>query len=184
MERWLTLHAEKTPTKWFEDEGFSGGNANRPAYQRLMKEVKAGDTVLCYAVDRLSREGIVATLQLRAGLKAKSAKLVSVSEPWLSDDNPAAEIVTAVLAWAAEQERKRIRERQRAGIESRRDKTTGRCPWGGRKKGCRIKVTEEKEALVLKLHKEKTPVRRICRLVGLSPKTVYAVLARNTTPAS
>ncbi len=169
---------------WYEDEGFSGSNVDRPAFTRLMKEVKAGDTVLCYAVDRVTRQGIIPTLQLRLDLKAKGVKLVSVSEPWLSDDNPASEIVTAVLAWAAEQERMRIHARQRAGIEARRDKATGRCPWGGRKAGTRIKVTEEKEALVLKLHREQTPIRRVCRLVGLSPKTVYAVIARNTTPTS
>lgn len=184
LERWLGLQAPKATTKWYEDEGFSGGNGNRPSYQRLMKEVRAGDTVLCFAVDRMTREGIVATLQLRQSLKAKGAKLVSVSEPWLSDYNPASEIVTAVLAWAAEQERKRIHPRQRAGIENRRDPVTRKCPWGGRRPGTRIKVTQEKEERVITLHKEKTPVRRICRLVGLSPKTVHAVLARHTTPAS
>lgn len=180
LERWLALHAAQDTVKWYEDAGFSGGTGNRPAYQRLLKEVKTGETVLCYAVDRMTREGIVATLQLRQTIKSKGAKLVSVSEPWLSDDNPAAEIVTAVLAWAAEQERKRIHARQRAGIEARRDKTTGRCPWGGRRAGTRIKVTEEKETLILKLHREKTPVAAIARVTSLTRKTIYSVLGRHT----
>jgi DNA invertase Pin-like site-specific DNA recombinase len=184
LERWVRVHEPQSSTVWYEDEGFSGGNGNRPAYQRLMKDVKAGDTVLCFSVDRMTREGIVATLQLRQNLKAKGAKLLSVSEPWLSDDNPASEIVTAVLAWAAEHERKRIHARQRAGIEARRDKTTGRCPWGGRKAGTRIKVTEEKEALVLKLHRDMTPVASIARMTSLTRKTIYAILTRHTTTAS
>ena len=182
LEQWVCIHAPQSPTRWYEDAGYTGTNVERPAFGRLMKEVKAGDTVLCYAVDRVTRQGIIPTLQLRLELKAKDVKLVSVSEPWMSDDNPAAEIVTAVLAWAAAQERQRLQARQRAGIEARRDPNK-KCPWGGRRAGTRIKVTIEKEKLVLMLHREQTPVRRICRLVGLSPKTVYAVLARHTPPA-
>lgn len=178
LERWLSTHAPQSPTRWYEDAGFSGSNGDRPAFQRLMKEVKSGETVLCYAVDRMTREGIVATLQLRQSLKAKGAKLVSVSEPWLSDDNPASEIVTAVLAWAAEQERMRIHARQRAGIEARRDPITRKCPWGGRKAGFRAKVSEEKETLILKLHGEGQSIASIARVCSLSRPTIYAVLRR------
>lgn len=179
LEKWVSLHAPQSQMRWYEDEGFTGSNASRPAYQKLMKEVKTGDTVLCFAVDRMTREGIVATLHLRQTLKAKGAKLVSVTEPWLSDDNPASEIVTAVLAWAAEQERKRLLARQRAGIEARRDPVTKKCPWGGRKAGTRIKVSMEKEKLVQKLHGEKTPVAVIARMTSLTRKTVYRLLARH-----
>lgn len=178
LKRWVRSHAPQCPTEWYEDAGFTGSNGNRPAFQRLMKEVGAGDTVLCFAVDRMTREGIVATLQLRQSLKSKGAKLVSVSEPWLCDDNPASEIVTAVLAWAAEQERKRIHARQRAGIEARRDPVTRKCPWGGRKLGFRVKVTLEREALIVKLHDEGQSIASIARLASLTRRTVYKVLNR------
>jgi DNA invertase Pin-like site-specific DNA recombinase len=175
LKNWIALQAPESPTKWYEDEGFTGSNGDRPAYQRLMKEVKASDTVLCFAVDRMSREGIVATLQLRQTLNAKGAKLVSVSEPWLSDDNPASEIVTAVLAWAAEQERKRILARQRAGIQAA--KAAGKT-WGGRKAGTRISLTAEKEALCHKLKTEGQTVASIARNLGIARKTVYVALER------
>jgi len=44
------------PTR-YDDGGFTGGNMDRPALQRLLADVEAGqiDSVITYKVDRLSR---------------------------------------------------------------------------------------------------------------------------------
>src|SRR5262245_38371003 len=41
----------------YDDGGFTGGNMDRPALQRLMADIEAGkiDAVVVYKVDRLSR---------------------------------------------------------------------------------------------------------------------------------
>ena len=41
----------------FEDEGFSGGNTNRPEFQKMVQEIKNDNikTVVCYRLDRISR---------------------------------------------------------------------------------------------------------------------------------
>lgn len=41
----------------FEDEGFSGGNTNRPQFQNMMNKIenKEFDAVICYKLDRISR---------------------------------------------------------------------------------------------------------------------------------
>ncbi|GMQ56813.1 recombinase family protein [Vallitalea sediminicola] len=41
----------------YHDEGFSGGNINRPAFQKMIKDVKANrfDVLICYRLDRISR---------------------------------------------------------------------------------------------------------------------------------
>src|SRR5271154_2787331 len=41
----------------YDDGGFTGGNMERPAVQRLMQDIEAGkvDCVMVYKVDRLSR---------------------------------------------------------------------------------------------------------------------------------
>ena len=41
----------------YDDGGWSGGNVNRPALQRLMSDIRAGliDIVVVYKIDRLSR---------------------------------------------------------------------------------------------------------------------------------
>lgn len=175
LEAWIAVHAKDIEAKWYEDEGYTGSNGDRPAYQKLMKDLKSGDTVLCFALDRISREGIVPTIQLRQSIKAKGAKLVSVSESWMSDDNEASEAVVSVMAWAAQQERKRILARQKSGIAAA--KAAGKS-WGGRKQGTRITLTEEKEALCHKLKKQGESVAAIARNLGLSRKTVYQALSR------
>jgi site-specific DNA recombinase len=41
----------------YDDGGYSGGTLERPALQRLIRDIEAGrvDTVVCYKIDRLSR---------------------------------------------------------------------------------------------------------------------------------
>lgn len=41
----------------YDDGGYSGGNANRPALQRLLEDIKAGkvNTIVVYKIDRLTR---------------------------------------------------------------------------------------------------------------------------------
>jgi site-specific DNA recombinase len=41
----------------YDDGGFSGGNTDRPALQRLLEDIRAGkiDVIVVYKVDRLTR---------------------------------------------------------------------------------------------------------------------------------
>jgi site-specific DNA recombinase len=51
-------HADWTPMRArYDDGGFSGGNTDRPALQRLLSDVRAGklDVIVVYKVDRLTR---------------------------------------------------------------------------------------------------------------------------------
>jgi DNA invertase Pin-like site-specific DNA recombinase len=65
-----------------------------------------------------------------------------------------------------------------AGIAAARAANNGRCPWGGRKTGTRITLTEEKEKLAQKLKTEGQSIASIARNLGLARKTIYAALAR------
>jgi DNA invertase Pin-like site-specific DNA recombinase len=50
-EGWIALDDR------YDDGGYSGGTLERPALQRLIRDIEAGrvDTVVCYKIDRLSR---------------------------------------------------------------------------------------------------------------------------------
>ncbi|HZT83256.1 MAG TPA: hypothetical protein VFA26_23705 [Gemmataceae bacterium] len=83
--------------------------------------------------------------------------------------------MAGVLASVAAYETEVRRERQLAGIA--RAKADGKT-WGGRRAGTRVRLTEEKEALIRRLHGEGRAVASIARLVGLTRKTVDRALRR------
>ena len=95
----------------------SGARSDRAA----LAEVLAGahrrdfDVLLVWALDRLSREGIRPMLSYLDQLRIVGVRVISHQEPWLDTAGPTAELLLAVFAWVAKQERERIAERVRAG---------------------------------------------------------------------
>jgi len=92
------------------------------------------DILLCWALDRFSREGMVPTIGHLQRLDAAGVKFHSYTEPMLSTDNEMIrDIVLAVMASLAKQERLRHLERIHAGISKARQcgtksgKTIGRA---------------------------------------------------------
>ena len=65
----------------FEDEGFSGGNTNRPAFQRMMGGIERGEigTLVVYRLDRVSRN-VSDFSGLIENLKRKDITFVSIRE--------------------------------------------------------------------------------------------------------
>ncbi len=54
---YLDKHFSNVTVIVYEDEGFSGGNTDRPQFQRMMKDAKSKkfDIMMCYRLDRISR---------------------------------------------------------------------------------------------------------------------------------
>ena len=65
----------------YEDEGFSGGNINRPRFQQLLKDIKKNsfDALICYRLDRISRNvaDFSTTLEL---LQEHNVDFISIRE--------------------------------------------------------------------------------------------------------
>lgn len=99
---------------WFEEKK-SGRNIERPVLQKLRDAVRAGHVgrVYVFRIDRLTRSGIRDTLGLVEEFKAHGAELVTVADGF-NLAGPGAEIVLAVMAWAAQMERNAIGERIKA----------------------------------------------------------------------
>jgi DNA invertase Pin-like site-specific DNA recombinase len=55
--------------------------------------------LLCWALDRLSREGIEATLSLLRQFRDLGADVWSLQEPWTEVNGPTADLLGAILAW-------------------------------------------------------------------------------------
>ncbi|HEX3027705.1 MAG TPA: recombinase family protein, partial [Clostridia bacterium] len=65
----------------YEDRGFSGKNINRPAFERLMRDVEAGrvSKLVCYRLDRISRS-ILDFGSIWETLSCAGVEFVSVNE--------------------------------------------------------------------------------------------------------
>lgn len=105
----------------------SGGNSNRPQFQKMLSDAKARkfDLVLVWSLDRFSREGISNTLHYLEELKRSRVALKSLQEGWLdTSDEGMGQLLIAIFSWVAKQERQRISERTKAGLV--RAKTNGK----------------------------------------------------------
>jgi len=78
------------------------------------------DVLLVWAPDRLSREGVEATLGLLRRFYAAGAPVWSLREPWTETADPLmAELLGALYAWMARAESARRSERVWAGLARR-----------------------------------------------------------------
>ena len=95
----------------FEDEGFSGGNTNRPSFSLMMDKLSAGlfDIVAVYRIDRISRN-IVDFVNIYEKLKKYDVNLVSITENF-DPSTPYGKLVMIILATFAEMEREGISQR-------------------------------------------------------------------------
>jgi len=97
----------------------SGGTANRPEFQNMLAEVRQRhfDLILVWALDRFSREGMRNTLSYIKQLKEYKTGLRSMQESWLdTSQEGVGELLIAIFAWVAAEEKRRISERTKAGL--------------------------------------------------------------------
>jgi|SRR5579871_4115076 len=108
----------------------SGKSAERNAYQRLFADAaqRHFDVVLVWALDRFTRQGVEETFKAIRALREHGVQFESYTEAHFRTTGAAGELMLAVAAWIAEQERRRIAERTRAGLARARraGKTLGR----------------------------------------------------------
>jgi DNA invertase Pin-like site-specific DNA recombinase len=101
----------------------------RPVLDRMMADVRAGRVqgVAVWALDRLHRS-MTGAINTVLELDRLGVPVLSVREGWLDTSGPVRPLLVAIFGWVAEQERTRLIERTKAGLErARRDgKTLGR----------------------------------------------------------
>ena len=145
----------------------SGKRSDRASFKRMMADAskRKFDTVLFWALDRFSREGIEATLAYIRQLDAYKVGFRSYQEPFFDSAGPFKEFMISAFATFASLERAKISERTLAGLA--KAKSQGRI--GGRPRA------EDDAATMRTFHKLKGSgfsVRRIATEMGLSPTTV------------
>ena len=106
----------------YDDGGFTGGNMDRPALQRLLADIEAGKigAVICYKVDRLSRS-LLDFARMMEKFEKHRVAFVSVTQQFNSATSMG-RLVLNVLFSFAQFEREIISERTRDKIAAARRK--------------------------------------------------------------
>ena len=109
-------------------------NGHQHELSRLLSDIRGGkrryDVLLCWALDRLSRQGIGPVLQLVSSFETYGCHVISIQESWTQDTGPMRELSIAMAAWAGKFESDRRSERTKAGLDRARanGKRLGRPP--------------------------------------------------------
>jgi site-specific DNA recombinase len=140
-------------TDRYDDGGFTGGNMERPALQRLLTDIGAGkiDLVVCYKVDRLSRS-LLDFAKMMAAFEEQGVSFVSVTQQFNTATSMGRLVLNVLLSFA-QFEREIIAERTRDKVAAtrRKGKWAGGTPLLGYDldpRGGRLLVNEEETARV------------------------------------
>lgn len=120
LDRQLARAKEVEADKVFTDK-LSGKSTDRPGLKALMKYVREDDTVEVVSLDRLSRN-YKDIQRLVQELKNKGVKLIVDDLPQTHTGNSLVDqfmldMMINLMGFVAQNEREKIRERQRQGIE-------------------------------------------------------------------
>lgn len=152
----------------YSDEGVSGTLASRPEWDKLMDRLEEGDEVVIWKFDRVGRN----TLNVLEAVKTiteKGATFRSLTER-IDTSGPMGQAMLTVMAAFSQLERDTIVERTRAGLEAA--KARGKV--GGRPSVVDAKKLKTIKSLLASGDHSRAD---IARMTGISPATLYRVLA-------
>jgi DNA invertase Pin-like site-specific DNA recombinase len=148
----------------------SGSKTARPALDEMLSQLRAGDVLVIWKLDRMGRS-LAHLVELVGNLVTRKVGLVSLNDP-IDTTSAQGRLVFNLFASLAEFERELIRERTQAGLSAARAR--GRV--GGRPKG----LSSEAEATAMAaetLYSEKRlSVSTIAGKLHISKSTLYGYL--------
>ncbi len=148
-------------------EKVSGAYRNRPELNQMLDQLREGDVVTVWKLDRLARS-TRNLLEIVETISSAGARFQSISEPWADTTTHAGKMIMTVFAGIAEFERDLIRERTGAGRVD------------AQKRGVRFgrpkKMNEDQQRLAQRLLGEGKSVRDVARTFSVHPATLYRLV--------
>ena len=147
----------------------SGGRWDRPELHKLLSQLRKGDVVVVWTLDRLSRS-LRDVLTIMERVQERHAGFRSLKEA-VDTTTPAGRMMMQMVGAFAEFERAMLKERTKAGLDAARKE--GRI--GGRPP--KLKPHQQQEIVTLVKQGKKTAADA-ARLFGVHPATVSRLLRR------
>lgn len=182
---------EFTEYEYYVDGGYSGKDLERPAIQKLIKDVKARkiDCVIVFKLDRISRSQKDTLYLIEEVFNKYHVGFVSIRENF-DTTTPFGKAMVGILSIFAQLERETILERTRIGIQKRAEngywKGGGRDPFPykyDKKTGILIPIPEQVELLhkMINLYISGYSFLKIGSIVGMDESLVEKrILSRRT----
>jgi len=148
----------------------SGSKSSRPILEDMINNVRSGDIVVIYKLDRLGRN-VNHLIKLTEHLIENKVDLISINDP-IDTSSIQGRLVFMIFASLAEFERSLIQERVQAGLKSARAR--GRV--GGRPKGISNKSLEKAKIASTLYQSKEIPISLICNQLRISKPTLYSYL--------
>lgn len=147
----------------------SGASPNRPEFNRMMQDASKRKFNMClfFALDRFTREGTRKTIHYLQMLDDYGVLYKSYSEQYIDSSGIFKDVIIALLSTLAKQERVRISERVKAGLEKSRQQ--GRV-------GGRPTLDETKIKKIQKLKLSGMSIMGIAKELKISRGSVYQYL--------
>jgi DNA invertase Pin-like site-specific DNA recombinase len=156
-------------------EKASGGRWDRPELHRLLDQLRKGDVLVVWKLDRLSRS-LRDVLTLMERLGETGAGFRSLTEA-IDTTTPAGRMMMQMVGAFAEFERAMLRERTKVGLDAARQ--------DGRIGGRRPKLSSQQQAEIKKMvSKGRKTAADAARLFKIHPATVSRLLARELGSSS
>ncbi|QCB97186.1 recombinase family protein [Arthrobacter sp. PAMC25564] len=153
----------------------SGSLESRPELTKVLDQLRPGDTLVVWRLDRLGRS-IRHLIDQLADLQERGIGFRSLQEA-IDTTSSGGRLVFHVFAALAEFERDLIRERTNAGLQAARAR--------GRVGGRPALLTKDKLRTARRMYEQKDmTVAKIGEVLGVSRTTVYRALRREPAPAA
>lgn len=160
------------PRKLIFTDKVSGAKAARPGLDACLAELKPGDVLLTWRLDRLGRS-LRHLLNLVDDLQKRGVGFRSLQDGFIDTTSANGELVFHIFMALAQFERRLLQERTNAGLAAARAR--GRL--GGRRP---IPADDPRIQTARTLHSDQNmPVADICKTLKISRATLYRYLARN-----
>jgi DNA invertase Pin-like site-specific DNA recombinase len=154
-------------------EKASGGRWDRPELHKLLSQLRKGDVLVVWKLDRLSRS-LRDVLTIMERVQESKAGFRSLTEA-VDTTTPAGRMMMQMVGAFAEFERAMLKERTKAGLDAARKE--------GRIGGRRPKLKPEQRREIIRLvTKGKKTAADAARLFSVHPATVSRLLQRSKVP--